>query len=378
MVPLLGRTDPRPDAFYKSVFTAARDYNPAVKDPQPTDVLIVGAGPIGLELAVCLKDAGVDYLHLDAGQVGQTIDWYPKQVSFFSSPERIAIAGVPLVTPDQTKATREQYLAYLHGVAEQFDLAVRAFEPVTAVRRDEAAGRFEVKSTKQTYHAQRVVLAIGDMHHPRELGIPGEDLPHVSHYFDEPQRFFRQDLLIVGGKNSAVEAALRCARAGARVSISYRQSWFDENAIKYWLTPEIKALIDHGRIGYHPRTVPAAITPGATTLADVDAPGQTRSVPADFVLLLTGYTQDKSLFESAGVALVGENRAPQHDPATMMTGVEGLYVAGTAAAGTQERFSLYIENAHPHVAKIVASITGSAPKPGLVNAAAQTYGLAES
>ena len=341
-------------------------------------MLVVGAGPIGLELAVCLKDASVDYVHLDAGQVGQTVAWYPKQTRYFSSPDRIAIAGVPLVTADQTKATREQYLTYLHGVVEQFDLPIHTFEPVTAVKRDPGTGRFAVTSTKQTYDAGRVVLAIGDMHLPRRLDIPGEDLPHVSHYFDEPLKYFRQDLLIVGGKNSAVEAALRCARAGARVAVSYRREWFDENAIKYWLMPEIKALIDHGQIAFHPCTVPTAIGDDDVTLAAVDDAGRTTAVPADFVLLLTGYAQDKTLFESADVTLEGENRAPRHDPATMMTDVPNLFVAGTAAAGTQNAFSLYIENSHPHVVKIVESITGSPPPPELVNTAAQTYGLAES
>ncbi|MEM1108019.1 MAG: NAD(P)-binding domain-containing protein [Planctomycetota bacterium] len=346
--------------------------------PRSTDVVIIGAGPIGLELAVSLKHAGVDYIHLDAGQVGQTVADYPPQTRYFSSPDRIAIAGVPLQLADQAKASREQYLSYLHGVVEQFDLPIHTFEPVTAVTRDAATGRFAVNTPKTKYDAQHVVLAIGDMHHPRLLDIPGEDLPHVSHYLDEPQKYFRQNLLIVGGKNSAVDAALRCDRGGANVTLSYRGETFDEKSIKYWLLPEIKALIEHSQIKFHPRTVPTTITPDTATLASVDHPDQTSDVPADFVLLLTGYTQDKTLFESAGVTLVGDNRAPQHDPETMMTDVTNLYVAGTAAAGTQNAFKLYIENSHPHVTKIVTSITGSPPPPHLVNRSAQTYGLPES
>ncbi|MEO0515305.1 MAG: NAD(P)-binding domain-containing protein [Planctomycetota bacterium] len=347
------------------------------------EVVLIGAGPIGLELAVSLQHAGVDYLHLDAGQVGQTVADYPKQTRYFSSPDRIAIAGVPLHLPDQAKASREQYLSYLHGVVEQFDLPIQTYEPVRSVTRDAGAGagaggRFTVATPKATYDAKHVILAIGDMHHPRLLDIPGEDLPHVSHFLDEPQRYFRQNLLIVGGKNSAVEAALRCDRAGAKVTLSYRGDAFDEDAIKYWLMPEVKALIKHGQIAFHPRTVPTAITDDAVQLATVDDAGKTQSVAADFVLLLTGYTQDKSLFESAGVTLVGDNRAPQHDPATMMTDVPNLYVAGTAAAGTQNAFKLYIENSHPHVTKIITFLTGSPPPPRLVNTSAQTYGLPES
>lgn len=346
--------------------------------PRTADVLLIGAGPIGLELAVSLQHAGVDTVHLDAGQVGQTVADYPKQTRYFSSPDRIAIAGVPLHLPDQTKASREQYLSYLHSVVEQFDLPIQTYEPVQQLTRDSATQRFTVTTPKAIYHAKHVVLAIGDMHHPRLLDIPGEDLPHVSHLLDEPQKYFRQNLLIVGGKNSAIEAALRCERAGANVTLSYRGGSFDEDAIKYWLMPEIKALIKHHQIPFHPRTVPVAITPDTVTLASVDDNRQTQSVPADFVLLLTGYTQDKSLFESAGVTLVGENRAPQHDPHTMMTDVPNLYVAGTAAAGTQNAFKLYIENSHPHVTKIITALTGSPPPPRLVNTSAQTYGLPES
>lgn len=345
---------------------------------QSTDVLLIGAGPIGLELAVCLRHAGVDTVHVDAGQVGQTVTDYPRQTTFFSSPDRIAIAGVPLVSADQGKATRERYLAYLHGVVEQFDLPIRTFESVQSITRDERTSRFSVATTKADYDAAHVVLAIGDMHHPRLLNIPGEDLPHVSHFFDEPLKYFRQRLLIVGGKNSAVETALRCARAGAHVTISYRGENFDPDSIKYWLLPEINALIEHGQIAFHPRTVPTTISTDDVQLISVDNKKKKQTVPADFVLLLTGYTQDKSLFESAGVTLVGENRAPQHDPNTMMTDVPNLYVAGTAAAGTQNAFKLYIENSHPHVTKIVESITGSAPPENLVNTAAKTYGLPES
>ncbi len=348
-----------------------------------TNTLIVGAGPIGLELAVSLKQAGVDYVHLEAGQLAHTITWYPKQARFFSSPERIAIAGVPLVTPDQTKATREEYLAYLRGVAQQFELKINTFEKVIEIKPDSAGGSFLITAQRggdqRQYLAKHLVLAIGDMHMPRMLHIPGEDLPHVSHYFDEPNMFFGKRLLIVGGRNSAVEAALRCHRAGAQVSISFRQAHFDATAIKYWLLPEIESLIKHGQITYYPDTQPVRITHDQVELISTATPPQAkRSVPADFVLLLTGYMQDTTLFDLAGVRLVGENQAPVCDPNTMMTNVPNLFIAGTAAAGTQVRFRLFIENCHPHVTKIVRAITGHDPAPGLVNSAAKQYGLPES
>jgi bacillithiol disulfide reductase len=358
-----------------------------------TDILIVGAGPIGLELAVALKAMGASYEHVDAGQVGQTISWYPKQVRFFSSPERIAIAGVPLSTPDQEKATREQYLAYLRGIVQQFGLVIHTYQRVTGVVKnaDGFAVRTQRGGEERLFRARYVVMAVGDMHHPNKLGIPGEDLAHVSHYFDEPHAYFGQKLLIVGGRNSAVETAIRCGRAGAHVTLAYRRARFDDTSVKYWLLPEILSLIKSGQVTYLPNTTPTQIcemsarSPRIVRLARTDADGQIIpdggdpiDVPADFVLLMTGYRMDTSLLESAGVELVGENRGPRHDPDTMMTNVKGLYVAGTAAAGTQKHFRLFIENCHPHVTKIVRSITGKEPPPGTVNDAAKTYDLPES
>jgi len=340
--------------------------------------IIVGAGPIGLELHVVLKQLGVDLLHLEARAIGQTITWYPKQARFFSSPERIAIAGVPLNTPDQTKATREQYLAYLRSIVQQFDLPIATHEPVRQVARDDN-GTFTVKTSKRTATCDHLVLAIGDMHLPRELGVTGEDLPHVSHYFDEPHDYFNRNLLIVGGRNSAAEAALRCHRAGARVTLSYRGDHLDDNGIKYWLLPELKALIKAGEIAFHPNTSPTKITNTDVTLQNTsNTEHRTSNIPTDHVLLLTGYKQDKTLFEMLGVHLVGDSRKPEIDPATMQTNVEHLYIAGTAAAGTQQRFKLFIENCHIHAARIALAITGENPPLDYINQSAKTFGLEES
>lgn len=318
-----------------------------------SDVLLVGAGPIGIELAVALQRAGIDYAHVDAGQIGSTIGWYAPQTHFFSSPERIAIAGVPLQTLDQTKATREEYLAYLRAVVLQFGLQIATFERVTSIARRED-GAFRVTTSKRTRVARRLILAIGDMHHPRLLDVPGEELPHVSHYFADPHTYFRRRVLIVGGRNSAVEAAIRCVRVGAEVTLVYRGAELDAEHIKFWLYPEIRGMIRDGRMTFLPGTTVREIASETVTLDDG------RRVEADAVLLLTGYAQDPALFEQAGVALEGPNRRPRLDPRTMETNVPNLYIAGTAIAGTQSSgVKEFIETSHVHVERIVAALTGS-------------------
>jgi thioredoxin reductase (NADPH) len=347
------------------------------------EVAIVGAGPIGLELAAGLKHAGVPYVHLEAGAIGSTIAWWSPDTRFFSNPERIAIAGVPLVTPDQSKATREQYLAYLRAVVQQFSLDVRTWTRVTRIA--PVAGGFELTTVRSshgvggpeelrddssavdaiawqrganTHFVRRVVLAIGDMHRPRMIDVPGERLPHVSHYLGEIHQYFGGRVVIVGGKNSAVEAALRLHRAGARVAISYRGDSLDPKRVKYWLRPELEWLISTRKIAFHPRTEVQSINADAVNLHHVDDASNATRVPADFVLLLTGYEQDTSLFDQLGVELVGDERAPRHDERTMETSVPGISVAGTAAAGSQKRARVFIENSHVHVRRIVKAISG--------------------
>lgn len=355
---------------------------------ESTEVAIIGAGPIGLEVAWALKREGVAYVHLEAGQIGSTIQWWAPGTVFFSGADRVAICGVPIPSDDQSKPNREEYLSYLRAVVTQFALEVRTYTRVERAARDgdqfvlhtapsrhgvggpeESArvpGRADVPGEPAgTLRARRVVLAIGDMQRPRRLGIPGEDLPHVSHYFLDPHAFFGRRVLIVGGKNSAVEAGARCWRAGAHVTLSYRGRKFDEKRVKYWLLPEVEWLIANKKIGWLPGTVPVEITSGGVRLEGVDG-GAGATVAAEFVLLLTGYAQDPTLLEQLGVTLEGEGRVPRYSRATMETDVPGVFVAGTAVAGTQfGGVRVFIENSHDHAEKIVAAIIG---RPAVVTA----------
>lgn len=332
-------------------------------DPRAFDVAIVGAGPIGLEMAASLKRARVDYVHFEAGQIGHTfLSRWPPNTRFFSSPERVAIAGVPLQTVDQEKCTRETYLAYLRAVVEQLDLKVNTYERVVLARRDDRG--FTLRTTTGTgdrvYRCRRLVLASGGMAGPNRLDIPGEDLPHVSYYLGDPHRYFRTRLLVVGGMNSALENALRAWRAGAEVTISYRRAELGRGAAKQHLVAEVGMWIREGRIRFLPETVPVEITPEHVALAPARdgrrSEGELIRQPADFVLLSTGFVADMGLFEELGVTLHGPRKVPEFAPETMETNVPGVYVAGTAAGGTQQQYQHFIETSHVHVERIAAAI----------------------
>jgi thioredoxin reductase (NADPH) len=318
-------------------------------------VAIIGAGPIGIELAVALKQAGIDYVHFDAKQIGSTIEWYPLQMMFHSRADRLAIAGLPIQVPDQQKPKREEYLAYLRAVVQQFDLKINTYERVEEARRVPEGG-FELRTRTidgdRRYRIDDIVLAIGAMHAPRLLDVPGEDQPNVTHYFRDPHVYFGKRLLIVGGRNSAVEAAIRCQRAGADVMICYRGSDFPADKVKWWLLPEIRGMIRDGRVKFLPNTCVREIR-GSTVLLD------DRAITADFVLVLTGYRQDSRLFEMLGIKLDGEARRPVFDEETMETNVAGVFIAGTAVAGTPlAKVSVIVETCHVHVPRIVAALSG--------------------
>lgn len=323
------------------------------------DAAVVGAGPIGIELAVALKRAGIDYVQFDAKQIGYTISWFAPGTRFFSSNERIAIAGVPLQTVDQGKATREQYLAYLRQIVSMYDLQVHTYEPAMGIERDGELQRLTSnhRGNQRTTLCRNIILCTGGTDRPRMLNVPGENLPHVSHYFHDPHTYFRKRLLVVGGKNSAVEAALRCHHAGAHVTLSYRRSQLNPTSIKYWLLPEINGLIASGQITGLFDSHLTQITPN-----EVEFEGRPPfRLPFDFVLLMTGYEADLSLLRLAGVELQGSCELPMFDERTMQSNAPGVYVAGCAIGGTQDKYSVFLENCHVHVPRIVSAIRGDAP-----------------
>jgi thioredoxin reductase (NADPH) len=326
--------------------------------------VIIGAGPIGVEMATVFKRSGTNYLHLEAGPIGSTITKWPRNTRFFSSPEWIAISGVPIHNEGQEIITGEHYLSYLRHVVEIFDLRINTYEQVTSVsgqRGDFTLQTEDLAGETQTYHAEHIVLATGDMNRPRTIGVPGEDLPHVTHYWQDPHLYFQRKLLIVGGRNSAVEAAIRCWRAGVNVSISYRGKGLDEKRLISRLHLEIDLLIRNGQITFYPESEVSRIEPGSVQLTPIANPEDENEqlphrVAADFVYLATGFEMDQTLYRAVGVSLEGEEQQPVHNPVTMESNIPGVYVIGTATGGNQRGYKVFITTSHEHCTRTARDI----------------------
>ena len=313
------------------------------------DVIIVGAGPAGLAAAIAAKKLGLDSRVFDKGVVVNSLFHFPAQMVFFTTPELLEIGGLPFTTAHE-KPTRDEALRYYRKVVDAFDLALDLGQTVTELRQDRVDGEdgFTVvtrnrEGDEQTWQSRTVVLATGTYDHPNILGIPGEDRPHVSHYYTEPHEFYRQDVVIVGGKNSAAEAALDLYRAGARVTLVHRRAELGAN-IKYWVRPDIENRIKEGSVAARFDTHVVEIR--ATDIV-VEAAGSREALPADAVFLLTGYLADLGFLRACGVEVAAESNIPHHDPETFETNVPGLYLAGSVVAGAN-RGEVFIENGRFH------------------------------
>jgi thioredoxin reductase (NADPH) len=281
---------------------------------------------------------------------------FPPQMVFFTTPELLEIGGLPFVSPFE-KPTRAEALRYYRKVVDAFDLQIAFDEKVLTVSReadeDDALFALETRSSRgvrRVRHARCVLLAIGYYDHPNLLNVPGEDLPTVHHYYSDPHEFYRQRVVIVGGGNSAAEAALDLFRAGAHVTLVHR--WPElKSTIKYWVRPDIENRIKEGSVSARFNTCVAEIRPTAVI---VRGPGGLEELPADAVFLLTGYHPDWQLLADAGVTLDSRG-VPAYDPQTFETNVPGLFVAGGALSG-KDTAPIFIENGRFHGEKIVETI----------------------
>lgn len=315
------------------------------------DTLIAGAGPIGLACAVSAKRHGTDPLVIDAGAVVNSIVRYPIGMTFFTSPDKMEIGGHPLVCSGQ-KPTREEALKYYRGVAKNEGLRVRPYVRLTAAGREDGAIHCVVatRGGEERITARRLVIATGYFDHPNLLGVPGEDLPHVSHYFDEPHRGFGLDVVAIGGKNSAVEAALELFRAGARVTLVHRGKELAPT-IKYWVRPDIENRIKAGEIAARFGAQVERITRDAVV---VRRDGREETIPAQRVYALTGYHPDFDLFSKMGIALDEKTLRATVNADTRETNVPGIYMVGSISAG-RAISEIFIENGRFDGEKIFGS-----------------------
>jgi thioredoxin reductase (NADPH) len=316
-------------------------------------VAIVGAGPTGIACAAELSRHGIAAVCHDKGFLLDSVYHFPEQMRWFSTRDLLDIAGVPFAAPE-AHPTRLETLAYYRSVAERF--AVRV-EPETEIRaiRSREGGALEVevvaRGVPQRFPAPEAILATGFFHNPRRLGVPGEDLPHVHSRFFSGYPFHGRAVVVVGGKNSAAEAALDLYRHGARVTLVVRAPALSDR-IKYWIKPDLENRIRSGAIQAHFSSVVVEIARECVRIATADGE---RSVAADAVLPLIGYEPDFALFERCGIRLEGDKRVPAHDPQTLESNVPGLYLAGAILGGTAIG-RIFIENSRHHASRIAASI----------------------
>ncbi|MFX3624753.1 MAG: YpdA family putative bacillithiol disulfide reductase [Ectobacillus sp.] len=317
-------------------------------------VIIVGGGPCGLAAAIALQNIGIDALVIEKGNIVNAIYHYPTHQTFFSSSEKLEIGNVPFITENR-KPVRNQALAYYREVVRRKGLRVQPFEKVEEVTKQQD-GSFVVRTVKRggeqcEYRARYVIVATGYYDNPNVMGVPGEELDKVSHYFKEAHPYFNRDVAVIGGKNSSVDAALELVKAGARVTVLYRGQTFSAS-IKPWILPEFEALIRSGTIQMVFGAQVKEITEHSLTYTVNE---ESVTIANDFVFAMTGYHPDHSFLTHMGVEIDFETGRPIYDVETMETNVEGIFIAGVIAAGNNAN-EIFIENGRFHGDAIAQTI----------------------
>ncbi|HKJ92112.1 MAG TPA: YpdA family putative bacillithiol disulfide reductase [Longimicrobiales bacterium] len=326
------------------------------QETEQFDIIVVGAGPAGLSVGVAARQAGLNCAIFDKGCVTQSIALYPTYGHFFSTPDRLELGNVPFLTQTD-KPTRREALKYYRRIVQHFDLDVRQYHEVTSVCREDHT--FTVHSravhgaTEARHQAHDIVIASGYAGSPNLLGIPGEELSKVSHYYHEAHPYFDQDVVVVGAGNSAVEAALDLYRAGARVSLVHFLDHLDAG-VKPWVLPDITNRLKNGEIHARWHTRLAEVRPGSVLLRN-ESSGETEEIHNDFVLAMTGYRANRSTLQALGVSIEPRTGIPGHDPDTMETDVPGVFIAGVMAAGDRPD-KIFIETGRLHGPWIVDAI----------------------
>lgn len=312
-------------------------------------VIIIGAGPIGLAVAIELKRRDIQAKIIERGCLVNSIFNYPKDMTFFSTSERLEIGDVPFISHGP-KPTRREAMEYYRRAAEHYDLDIHLYEEVQNI--DGQDSNFTVETDQGTYHAQKVVVATGFYDIPKKMGIPGEDFDKVTHYYDEAHAYAWQDIVVIGGGNSAVDAALETYRAHANVTLVVRYPTIKET-VKYWVKPDIENRIKNREIQAYFNSEVTEITSDNVT---IETPSGAQVIANDFVLAMTGYQPNFKLMKQFGIQLSDDKkRMPVFDDNTLETNRDGIYVAGVVCGG-MDTSSLFIENTRVHANHIAGHI----------------------
>ncbi|ARI77228.1 YpdA family putative bacillithiol disulfide reductase [Halobacillus mangrovi] len=320
---------------------------------QEEKVIIIGGGPCGMSAAIELKRQGIEPLIIEKGNIVNSIYHYPTHQTFFSSSEKLEIGQIPFISERQ-KPVRNEALAYYRAVAERENLRVNAFEKVVKVNSMDSGFILETETKeneKKEYKAEQVIVATGYYDQPNYMGVKGEELPKVQHYFKEAHPFYKKDVVIIGGKNSAADAALELEKAGANVTVLYRGEDYSKS-IKPWILPQFEALVRKDLIKMEFCANVKEIT---ETEVIYECKGETKRVNNDFVFAMTGYRPDHGFLTKMGVEFDKETGRPTFNEETMETNVKGIYIAGVIAAGYNNN-EIFIENGRHHGGKIALSI----------------------
>jgi thioredoxin reductase (NADPH) len=332
----------------------------AAPDPQaPFDLLVVGAGPTGLACAIEARKAGFRAVLVDKGCLCNSLFHYPAHMTFFTTSELLEIGGIPFPSPN-AKPTRNEALEYYRQVAAYYNLDVRQYHRVDQI--SGADGAFAVHTTDRfgrpgSLQARKLVIATGYYDLPNWMGIPGESLSKVHHYYNDPHPYYGLDVAVIGGKNSAAIAALELWRHGARVTLIHRDAELHRH-VKYWIKPDIENRIKNGEIKACFQSQVVEITPDTVILQTPDGP---HTLPNDFVFAMTGYHPDFAFLERLGVRFQGPDNLPVCNPETLESNVPGIYLAGVIVAGSRTN-EIFIENGRFHGRQIAAALASGQPQ----------------
>ncbi|REC43293.1 YpdA family putative bacillithiol disulfide reductase [Chryseobacterium sp. 5_R23647] len=313
------------------------------------DILIIGAGPIGLNCALEAKKNNLNYLIIEKGTIVNSLYNYPLYMKFFSTADKLEIAEIPFISA-APKPGRQEALEYYQGIARQKNININLYEKVLKVSK---TGKiFEIETSKLKYTAKNVIISTGFYDIPNLMNIPGENLEKVKHYYTEPYPYAKQKIVVIGSSNSSVDAALETYRKGAEVTMIIRNSEISNN-VKYWVKPDIENRIAEGSIKAHFNTELIEIK--EKTVIFKDKEGEIQEIENDFVLAMTGYLPDFDFLKNSGIDLQGECLNPVYNPETMETNIENLYLAGVVCGG-KDTHLWFIENSRIHAEMIVKNI----------------------